>query len=201
MNRGAKRPPLPEPSPPEEEREKRSTISGFMVPMHDFTSEEALHEPRVWSPGLSRPAVPTRFMVPMHARRRKEATHELSRKIPLHPDALPRGEGEAQCSQSVHGPNTYSRPKCGYPWTEARKGLPSPALSSRGGEGGTPHDQWLMVPKHNFTIAAALDEFHKLSINFQRLSVPLFSSNLAHFIKDSLANCDPANAAHASKNK
>jgi hypothetical protein len=37
-----------------------------MVPMHGFTTEEALHEPRVWGPGFSRLGVPSRFTVSMH---------------------------------------------------------------------------------------------------------------------------------------
>src|SRR5436853_6097515 len=80
MNRRAS---SPRPSPPKEEREDHLARFGFMVPMHDFAIEEALHEQKtemgLLSPTLSsgggegEPPEDSRFMVPMHAPKRKEA--------------------------------------------------------------------------------------------------------------------------------
>ena len=49
MNRAAKWPPLPQPSPPEEEREDHLARFGFMVPMHDFAIERLTMNRRFWT--------------------------------------------------------------------------------------------------------------------------------------------------------
>src|SRR5207245_11527554 len=80
-----------------------------MVPMHDFTTEEALHEPKRERASSPRPSPPREeretlstvsgFMVPMHAAGRKGALHEPKRKIPLTPTLSP-GEREKRSEGS-----------------------------------------------------------------------------------------------------